>query len=105
MKHIVILCISVIIFANSQELTIEEASKLRSYNHTFLGKIRQQQAMQRVAKIDIKRAYSIAKNICKSDDKYFSKLKIKRNRLYYLLSINSCLVKIDALNGSIMGSE
>jgi len=35
MKHIVILCISVIIFANSQELTIEEASKLRSYNHTF----------------------------------------------------------------------
>lgn len=104
MKQIVILWIGVVLFANSQELTIEEASKLRSYNHSFSGKAREERAMRRVAKISRDRAYTIAKSVCKQKI-YGSRLKMRNNRLFYIVNLKNCSVKVDALDGSIIGGE
>ncbi len=102
MKKIVILWIAIAIVANARELTIEEASKLRGYNHSFSGKLKQQRAMKRVSKIDRKRAYAIGRSICKSKNLY-GKLKMRNQRLFYDLHSKNCSVKVDALDGSIVG--
>lgn len=86
---------------NTQELTPSQASKLRSYNHSLLAKMRYQKLLQRTALISKKQANRVAEEACKSEV-YFSKLKVGSNRLFYILKTNNGMVKIDALDGQIM---
>ena len=87
--------------ASAQELTPSQASKLRNYNHSLLGKIRYKRLLQSTAQISKDKAFEIAKEVCKSEV-YFSKLQVRLNRLFYILKTNKGSVKIDALDGQIM---
>ena len=85
----------------AQELTLSEISKVRNYSHSLSGKLRYKQRLKKMANIKQDRAYSIANSFCKGEITH-SKIKYRASRIFYVVSTKNCMVKIDALDGSIM---
>ena len=97
----ILLVFALLVVSNAQELTPNQASKLRNYNHSLSGKMRYRNLLQRTAVIKKDKAYKMAKEECKSEA-YSSKLAVRSNRLFYTFYTDTGTVKIDALDGKIM---
>jgi hypothetical protein len=85
----------------AQELTPSQMSKIRNYSHSFSGKLRYQQRLKHIATIKLDKAEQLAKEACRESIEY-SKLRYHDSRLFYVIYMSNCYVKIDALDGSIM---
>ncbi len=88
----------------AQELTIEQVSKLRNYNHSMSGKFRHKRALIRMANISKEKSQEITQNETNESVKY-SKLRDHNRRLFYSIQTSSYRIKIDALDGSIISKE
>ena len=85
----------------AQELTLSEIAKVGDYSHSLSGKLRYQQRLKKMANIKQDRAYSIANAFCRGEITH-SQIKYHASRIFYVVSTKNCMVKIDALDGSIM---
>ena len=85
----------------SQELTPSQIAKVGNYNHSLLGKLHYQQRLKKIANIKEIQAHTIAESICQGAVNS-SKIKYRASRLFYVVSTKNCMLKIDALDGSIM---
>ena len=104
MKPISLLLVVVLGVLNAQELTVSQLAKTRNYNHSFSGKLRYQQRLQKMTKITKEQAEKLAQEQCK-EEMHFSKLSVRHKRLFYRFSSKNCYIKIDALDGSVVESE
>jgi hypothetical protein len=96
-----LLIIAILGTIEGKELTIEQVSKLRSYNHSISGKMRHKRLLQRTAVVTQDRAYALAQKECCSEVS-FGKLRVHSNRLFYWIKTDNGSIKIDALDAQIM---
>ena len=89
---------------NAQDLTPSQIMSTYNYNHSLSAKIKHKQLLQRMATVKKEEAKTIAKEEC-GDEVEFSKLKRHGNRLFYAMRTDTCSIKVDALDGSIMSKE
>ena len=85
----------------AQELTPSQISKIGNYSHSISGKLHYQQRLKKIATIKQRQAYAIAHSFCRGKITS-SKIKYHASRIFYVVSTQNCMVKIDALDGSIM---
>ena len=103
MKYL-LLALMVGAMAEAQELTPRQIASTYTYSQKLSLKVQHRRLLQKMAIFKQEEAYRIADKHCSSMVKK-SHLMRHGKRLFYTMETSNCLIKIDALDGSIMSKE
>lgn len=104
MKLMISLLFFTTLLVSSQQLTLSQEVRLKSYTHkpSLSGVI--DKRMTAMAQITRKEAKKIATNAC-GQDLYLTRLSHENRYLLYRLNGSHCTVMINALDGAILSME
>ncbi|NEW60593.1 hypothetical protein GSY74_04790 [Sulfurovum sp. bin170] len=103
MKHL-LLTLVLLGTLQAQDLTPNQIVSTYNYNHSASAKIKQKRLLQRMATVKKEKAQEMAKEKCGAKVE-LTKLTRHGNRLFYAMRTDSCSIKIDALDGSIISQK
>lgn len=86
---------------HAQELTPSQVQETLKYNHKPSQKVQYRRLLQGMAELTKEEAESIAAQKCDASVKQ-SRLMRHGKHLFYAIKTTKCLIKVDALDGSIM---
>ena len=102
MKTLVaILLLSTLCISNDKPALVENGISLKNYNHKPSVKLQHKLKLKRLSKITSKMAKDITVKIC-NEPVVYQKLTHKGQLLYYLNRTKQCVVKVNALDGTII---
>jgi len=101
MKKYILILLTGAVLLPAQPLTIEQMATLQNYSHSLSGKLRYKKRLKKIANLDKREAFKRAKAVCKEDIQQ-SKLMKHSDRIFYKISTETCSIRIDALDGSII---
>ena len=103
MKHL-LLTLVLLGTLQAQDLTPSQVASTYNYKHSASSKIKQKRLLQKMTTVKKEKAKETVKKKCGSDIK-LTKLTRHGNRLFYAMRTDSCSIKIDALDGSIISKK
>lgn len=101
MKHLFLGLFVLVGAVQAQELTPSQVASTYNYNNSPSAKIKHKRLLKKMATVKEEEATNIAKESCESEVS-LSKLTRHGKRLFYAMKTETCSIKIDALDGSIM---
>ena len=101
MKFLITLTLPIIVFASEATLSTIEHSSIHGYNNKTSVKMAKKRNMHKLHKIDEEMAKSIAKKETNEDVENM-RLRHQGNILFYRVKTKNHLLKINALDGSII---
>ena len=104
MKHLFLGLFVLVGAVQAQELTPSQIASTHSYNHKSSMKVKYRRLLQKMATINKEEAHAIAHKNCPSSIEN-SRLIRHGKRLFYAVRTQNCLIKVDALDGSVMSKK
>jgi uncharacterized membrane protein YkoI len=101
MKLLIILLSPLLVFASGETLSPSEHRSIHNYNNSPIVKMNKKRNMHKLHKVDEEMAKSIAKKETNEDVENM-KLMHQGNILFYRVKTKNHLLKINALDGSII---
>lgn len=104
MKALLLLIIFMTIIQASDQMMVDSATPLTSYNHRMSVSMKKKSELKRLAKIDKEQAQKIATASCKEPAQSL-KLTHQGQLLYYRVYTEHYTVTINALDGSVISKK